>query len=241
MGSLARLLGKASSLAAVVALAVSAGPVPAASQDKYSTVVFVGGDASPSFDVLYGGALTALNGDISRDGVLLRALVGHAWYEYFGGVGEVHGQVTLFDAMIGYQMVRGNFRAAGFIGVDYQNHRLSPNDPFNPVSGSETGLKLVGDVSSIVGDPWYFNLLGSYSTAFDAYTARLRVGHNVGGSLVIGPEGWLFGNEHADFQRLGVFVQFDLPAFAGLPTRFSLSAGHETRNNHDSLDGPAGL
>jgi hypothetical protein len=240
MGSFVHF-GKAASFAAAVALAMLIGPAPAASQTKYSTVVFGGADAGPSFEVAYGGAITALNGDITRDGVLLRALAGYTWYDYVGGVGPVDGQAAVLDAMIGYQVVKGNLRAAAFIGIDYQDHRLSPNDPFNPVNGSETGLKLVGDVSSIVGDPWYFNLLGSYSTAFDSYMARLRLGYSIGGSLVVGPEGWLFGSSHGDFQRLGAFLQFDVQA-AGQPTRFTISGGHETRDNHGgALDGPDGF
>jgi cellulose biosynthesis protein BcsS len=239
MGSLMHL-GKTASHVAVVALAVSVGAMPAAAETKYSSVAFGGVDGGPSFDVVYAGAITALNGDITRDGVLLRALAGYAWYDYVGGVGHVDGRATVADLMIGYQQVMGNMRVAGFIGLDYQDHRLSPNDPFNHVNGTETGVKVVGDVSSLVGNPLFFNLLGSLSTAFDSYSARLRIGYNFGGSLVIGPEGWVFGNSFGDFQRVGVFLQMDTP-IAGLPTRFTISGGHETRENRDALDGPNGF
>jgi hypothetical protein len=192
------------------------------SQTKPSTAVFVGGDLGPNSQVVFAGAVLALNGDLTRDGVLLRALGVYGWYDYRAAVGDVDGQFSLFDAMIGYQVVKRDVRIAGYIGIEHQDHSLSPFDPTNSVVGGETGLKLAGDITMGYGQPWYLNLTGSYSFAFDTYWSRLRIGQKFG-QFTVGPEGLLFGNERFDAQRLGIFLGARLD---GTPMEFTISGGH---------------
>jgi hypothetical protein len=230
-----QLSAKSLAIAGGVVLAAAVAPSPAAAEDKLSTVAFLGVEGGPSSQVFYAGLIVALNGDLTRSGWLARGVTAHAWYDYVGGPGDVDGRVSLFDSMLGYQMLAASLRVSGFIGLEYQNHSLFPGDPGNPVSGGETGLKLVGDVSSNGSGPWSFSLIGSYSTAFDSYWSRLRVGYDIGGRVVIGPEGLLFGNEAGDIQRLGAFAQFDT-LLGGTPMRYTISAGQEFSNG-DSVFG----
>ena len=60
--------------------------------------------------------------------------------------------------MIGHQWVTQKMRIAGYIGIDHQDHHLSPFDPTNSVVGGETGLKIAGDITMGYGQPWYLNL-----------------------------------------------------------------------------------
>jgi Cellulose biosynthesis protein BcsS len=74
--------------------------------------------------------------------------------------------------------------------------------------------------------PYYFALNGNYSTAFDVYWARARVGL-IRGGVTFGPEGIVFGDEEFNAQRLGGFVSFDVKLLPNWPIEITLSAGHQ--------------
>ena len=97
---------------------------------------------------------------------------------------------------------------------------------------------VLGEVGTLTAGPWYFDLIGSYSTAFDTYWSRARIGYDCG-RLVIGPEGILYGNSDFDAQRIGGFVQFDMPV-AGAFTRTSLAVGYETTDDNGTFGGREG-
>ena len=100
--------------------------------------------------------------------------------------------------MIGYKISRGHIWAAAYIGVDYQSYDLTPDDLSSPVRGSEVGFKVAADVATLrTGSPLYFSLSGLYSTAFDSYWARARVGLNQG-HMTFGPEAIAMGNDGFD-------------------------------------------
>lgn len=196
-------------LAGVLLSALLAGQ--AVADDKpVSTALFFGFDIGPSAESIYAGGITAVNGDFAKEGVLLRALGVYAWYDYDATVGEVDGDLALGDLMIGYQILRPGLRAAAYVGVEYQDHSLSPFDPNNSVVGSETGFKVATDVTLGGGDPVFLNVLANYSTAFDSYWSRARVGIDLG-KVTIGPEAILQGNEAYDAQRAGAFISYLIP------------------------------
>jgi len=209
-------------LASAAAVTLLLGPEPAAAQTRTSTSVFFGADAGPAANAFYAGTVMAINGDFSRDGVLVRAIGVHGTYNYDASVGPVEGKYSLFDGMVGYQILRAGIRVAGYLGAEYQDHRLSPFDPKNPVVGGETGFKIAGDVTVGHGQPLFLVLAGSYSTAFDTYWSRLRIGYTVN-QITFGPEGWLSGKENSEEKRVGAFVGLRV---AGTPIEITLSGGH---------------
>jgi hypothetical protein len=208
-------------LAIGLTIAVLIVPDRAAAQGKTSTSVFSGVDAGPNGNAFYLGAITALNGDFARDGVLLRGLAVYGTYEYQTTTGDIHGRYSLFDGMIGYQLLHPGFRIAGYVGVEQQNHHLSPFDPSNRVSGGETGVKVAGDVTLGHSKPLFLNLAGSYSTAFDTYWSRIRIGYTID-RLTFGPEALLTGNEESDARRIGGFIGLRVDK---TPLEITLSAG----------------
>jgi hypothetical protein len=205
-----------------IVLALPHAALSQSSQTRPSTAVFAGADTGPSYQGVYAGAVVALNGDLTREGVLFRGLGIYGWYDYRAPVGDVDGRIALFDAMIGYQWLTQKMRIAAYIGIEHQDHHLSPFDPTNSVIGGETGLKLAGDITMGQGQSWYLNLSGSYSTAFDTYWSRLRIGQKVG-QFTLGPEGLLLGNERYDAQRLGIFLGARLD---GTPIEITVSGGY---------------
>ena len=204
------------------------------------TVVFTGVDLAPRDTVAtWGGAIHAFEG-LTRDSLYVRVLGAHAWFDYTSGasLGTIDGTATLFDALIGYQVVRSNIRAGVAIGVENQNYHLSPDDPGNPIRGNETGFKVMGDIGTLVARPWFFDVIGSFSTAFESYWTRGRVGYEIG-KVVIGPEVVFYGNSDFRAERIGGFLQFDLP-MGHVFTRTSISAGHEQTGDDGFFGGREG-
>jgi hypothetical protein len=205
--------------------AVYDGPVGGA----HSTIVFAGIDGRENSYDLYAGLYHALNGDIDADGFLVRLFGLYGEYDYDSdtvGIGNVDGDVGYVDAMVGYQMTQDGFVFRGFLGVEYEDHDLSPSDPSNSNEGGDVGVKLLGEIETATGAPYYANLFGSYGSAKDSYFVRARVGQDFGG-FVVGPEGQLNGNDEYDEQRIGAFVTLENLG----QVQISASAGYSDTDN----------
>jgi hypothetical protein len=211
----------------------------------YSHIFFSGGEVVKDSWETYSGGIFALNRDLSREGVLFRIMGAYGRYEYVDNcptclppaVGNQHdGKMTQGDAMIGYQWVRNTVEVGLYVGVDYINHDISPPDPNNPVSGSETGFKVAGEIETKtlqMGLPHYFFLEGSYSTAFETYYLLGRAGLNRNGTI-FGVEGWLLGDETGNAQRLGGFVMFERNLRPDVLAEVVLSGGYQFVDDIDT-------
>ena len=237
-------------LFALAALVASVMPAFADGMDKrspvmqnfygptYSHNIFMGGEVARDSWEGYMGTVMAVNRDLSKNGVLLRAMGTFGRYDYtiegcascVPGPNNFDGRVWQGDAMIGYQWVRQQFDMAIYAGLDVQNHRISPDQTLdeNPVQGSETGFKVALELESHrhSGQPLYYALEGAYSTAFDTWYAMGRIGGNRNGHI-LGVEGWLLGDETGDAQRLGAFLTFDRQLRPDLLAEFTFSAGYQ--------------
>jgi hypothetical protein len=207
-----------------------------------SIAVFSGIDVVEDATTTYTGFVAALNRDLSKDGFLVRGVGVFVSYEYGTVDGAsnpitIDGDAPIIDLMVGYQFIRPGIRSAIYIGGEYQNHDLTPDDPANRVRGDEFGFKVAAEIETAATSQLYASLLGSYSTAFDTYWARGRLGWNFG-RFIVGPEGGVSGNEGYDAQRVGGFVKFPV----ALGTRnfdVSVAAGHQFLSN-DSTSSSGG-
>jgi hypothetical protein len=183
------------------------------------------------------GAAVALNGDLSRNGFFLRLYGSRVDYDLDPGDGRGY-QV---DVMLGYRVNTPKIEGGLYIGADHQNYRLDPDDPTAEVRGTEWGFKVVADLATVrEGTPFYFGLEGEYSTAFQTYWARGRVGLNARG-FTFGPEAIAVGDLEFDAQRVGAFILTDLKLFPRYPTELSLFVGHQfLAGSNDGTTGTAG-
>jgi Cellulose biosynthesis protein BcsS len=235
---------------AVVGLLISLGADPALAdappRQNGSTevppwlVTFSGIDVAPDSFYIYKGTIISLNRNLDKDGFVLRLFGGYGDYSYDENTvpgGRVDGNVKQFDVMIGYTATLGRVSVGAYVGVDYQNQRLNPPDPQNPVSGSETGLKIAADLETDRerAGP-YASVAGNYSTAFDSYWARARVGYNFG-KVIFGPEVIASGNEGYNGHRLGAFLSIDTKINRWVPMEITMSVGHQFIHNDDSANG----
>lgn len=186
-------------------------PAPASVVGRSSPVwrvPFTGIDMAPGSTFGYGGILVAPSGDFTKSGFILRAFGGYGAFDYDSAAvpgGKVNGRVALGDVMIGYQTFGEFYRLAGYIGVEHQDISLSPFDPTATVVGGETGFKAVGEFETNQKSKLYLNLMASYSTAFDSFSARVRPGYRFD-NVIIGPEGGWQENRSSENQRAGGFV-----------------------------------
>ncbi|MCC6946201.1 MAG: cellulose biosynthesis protein BcsS [Bradyrhizobiaceae bacterium] len=170
--------------------------------------LFYGFDADSHGSLVgYLGALYAPYG-LHQSGVRLTAFGLYGKYDYDIVGGEIEGRFWAGDLLIGWSTVGPNGAATLSVGANYQNHRLSPSDPANPVSGSEWGAKVQGDFwfhptpdSLVLG-------LASYSTAFDTYYGQLKLGYDFtrGQDVYFGPEFVALGNDRTDQVRVGAHL-----------------------------------
>jgi hypothetical protein len=193
-------------------------------------VWFGGFDVVKGATYAFDGVIIAFNRDISKDGWALRAYGSRVDFDQ-EPTGDGRGWQG--DLMLGYLFNRGAFSGGIYAGADYQNYKLSPDDPTTNVRGTEWGFKVAADVTSSDDRPLYVSMAGSYSTAFDSYWTRLRLGHNRN-RVVYGIEGQAFGNQDFNAQRLGGFLTFQIPLRPSTPLEVTLSVGHQFVNDSNS-------
>ena len=192
----------------------------------YSVVPFAGFDARSRSYYGYLGIVAALNGNIAADGFLVRVMGLYNPYNYDSTAvvgGKVDGKMTSFEAMVGYQAYLPGVTLRGFVGLDYEAHTLSPNNPFDSNDGVHWGVHARAELDSPWQQLWYYNLHASYGSATERYWVRGRTGYSFSG-FIVGPEGLLTGNRITKEQRVGAFLlirQLQL-----LPFEVSFSGGY---------------
>ncbi len=184
----------------------------------------------------YGTIVTALNGDIGKSGPLFRlegALYDFNYQETQPAWStRIEGKESRGTASLGYQFVANDVFYNVYVGVDTQSIGLSPSDPYNNVRGERTGAEVSGIIVSGPTQPVFFEFVPSYSTAFDRYFVRLRVGPTIDeGALVskitIGPEIVGFGDVAYDTRRLGAFIIFPVELGPLKSVAVSASSGYQ--------------
>ena len=212
--------------AVIPAVPASAGGHDFKTSSAKSIVTFSGIDIAKDAFYSYNGIVVALNRDLGKDGFLVKAYGAYGTYEYDSNR-PIDGTGLQGDLMLGYKVGLGRMYGAAWMGVDVQDYDLDPNDPTSRVRGTEVGFKVGADLETNAGSgPFYLGLSGIYSTAFDTYWTRGRVGYDFG-RFIVGPEGVLMGNDGYDAKRVGGFAKFDMPIFPATPMNVTISAGHQ--------------
>lgn len=199
--------------------------------------VFAGISGSDESTFGYIGGVYAMNGDIAKEGLLLRGLLSYGEYDYdTTGVvgGNVEGEAIGAELGVGYQWVNPGSRVSLYAGIDHQDHDLSPADATNSVNGDETGAQIQAEIETL-GTPWYGSLIGKYSSAFDTHWVRGRVGYTFG-NITVGPEALSAGNDEYEETQFGLFL--NMPISNGVT--LSVSAGHREAEGDNARDDQSG-
>lgn len=222
-------------------MAVKAFPAVATEPIDYGNLYF-GTDVSTNRGLVgYGGLLYAPGGmDNSGLRISLFGLYGKYQYSDDDAGNTFKGRFASVDALVGYSKTFDNAAVTVAVGANYQDQRVSPFDPDNPVQGEKVGFKVQGDFWVNPTERTLVLGIASYSTAFNTYYSILRFGYDFfGQNFFIGPEFGALGNSRTDQQRIGL-------AISGIPlakrVRLTLSGGwlHE-RNEKDAAYATAAI
>lgn len=180
----------------------------------------------------------SLRGDWSRPGFLLHVYFGAGHYDYRNNSvpgGEVDVVPMSADFLIGYYGALGQAAYWNLmIGVGLEHNELDPNDRSNPIRGSEVGFKVAGEIES--DDElrkFYYHLEGDYTTAYETYWSRVRLGYGQG-RMKFGPEGTFFGDETFNSQRVGGFLRFPVRLSQRFNPVIIFAGGYEFVDSDDT-------
>jgi hypothetical protein len=224
----------AQSAAFAADLPVKAPAAAAAEAIDYGNLYF-GVDANTNGGLVgYTGLLYAPGGmDYSGLRVSLFGLYGKYRYTNDDDQSTFKGRFASVDALVGYSSVFNNGAVTLAIGANYQDQRVSPRDPGNPVQGDKLGFKVQGDFWTNPTDRTLVSGIASYSTAFNTYYSIVKFGYDFFGlGFFIGPEVVALGNQRTDQQRVGLHIT-DIH----LANRVSLSVSGGWLHERNERDG----
>jgi len=207
---------------------------------KDSSVVFGGGSVGQDTAYGYLGAVTAINGNIDRNGFLARVSGGYGSYKYDSTTftRNVDGNFGTADVMAGYQQILDMGHVAGYVGYTYEDHNLSPKDVGNEVRGGKSGAKAQVELDLNLDPHMVLKNVSNYSTPFDSYWTQTYVGWKCPkGKLSVGPEIAFLGNDEFDQQRYGIRVD-DIKIIK--KTQLYVSGGYLKAEGLGSNDGAYG-
>ncbi len=192
----------------VCGFCVAASPGRAADDIGARFLLFSGSDIWRNGAFAHGG-LPVAPGGLDQDGFNFKLVLSGGRYRYNSGSlgGEtVIGAETRVEAMPGWRIKRGDLEVKVFVGLDAENHRLSPDDPSSRLRGRSTGLRAAFDL-------WYnptpmtmLAMDGSLSSIAANQSARLAYGWRVFDAFYVGPETQFFGSDGYRHLRLGAHV-----------------------------------
>jgi opacity protein-like surface antigen len=200
--------------------------------DQLKVISYAGIDVAKNIWTVYSGGLMALNGDLTRNGLVARTF---GWYANVdGSTGDAKDRAT--DVMLGYLHYFGSVSAIGYVGMEVRDVKSTTPGVVTPYKETETGFKVALEVESGDKDPFYFAFDGSYSTAFDTFYGQLRLGYNRKGTK-FGPEGEIWKETGDLTSRLGGFLAFPVNLAPNLPAELSLSSGYQWVKDDNTTTG----
>jgi len=193
---------------------------------KFSSAIFSGANFRAESSFGYIGFIHATNGDLAKNGFLLRAAGLYNQYSYSStGVrgGRVNADAGLTEALVGYQFFLNSYLIRGFVGLDYEGHNLIPFNTYDYNGHTSAGIKLFTHFETPYINPLYAQALIGYGTAKDRLWSQFRTGYNFG-PIITGPEFYVMRNPASYDRRIGGFIGFRLPEL--YPFELSISSGY---------------
>lgn len=143
----------------------------------------------------HGGLLWAPVG-LDRDGPVLKLMFGGGIYHYVSGAlgnADVRGDMLSGAILPGWRFVRDRLAVTAFIGYDFQQHRLAPDDPSAGLRGSYIGARAGFDFWYQPTEMTMIAVDASVSTVGPSYNARIATGMRAFDAFYLGPEVQAFG------------------------------------------------
>jgi Cellulose biosynthesis protein BcsS len=159
-------------------------------------------------DFLYGATTFALGGTLQQSGLRLRleGLGGTYGFEQAPTNVTTTGKQYEGGALVGYQQVWNWGSLGTYIGANVRENTVPSTDGTGSSLGTRVGFKAAVDTYLLPTPAMMMSAYGSYSTAYDAYYARLRAGYSVFGFGYLGPEFAVLGDDYYNQTRVGAHL-----------------------------------
>jgi hypothetical protein len=172
-------------------------------------VFFTGADLWRNGGFAHAGLLWAPSG-LDNNGAVLKFMAGGGLYRYISGTlgdAEVTGRLYTGSILPGWRIRHGDLFVTVFAGLDFQNHRLMPDDPGAGLRGGYTGLRAGFELWYQPSPTRMFAADVSATTIGPSYWARFAYGWRVFDRFYFGPEiaGLASNGNYSQF-RAGVHV-----------------------------------
>lgn len=190
---------------------------------------FAGGDVWRAGFTAYGGVLYSANG-ANVDGFLTKVLLAEGAYVYRSGRRPIRGVYGLASVMPGWRLSAGALDIKTYAGIDFQSHRLLPDDRRNKLRGGHVGAR-AGIDAWWQPLPWAMvSSSVSASSIGDSYRARIAPGVRLPGWFWIGPEAEISHDDAYRQHRFGAHIT----GFQYSWVNLTLSAGvlRDSDNRH---------
>ncbi|MGH6684945.1 MAG: cellulose biosynthesis protein BcsS [Pseudolabrys sp.] len=207
-GRRVRAVAVAAAALGVCAWCLSAGPSWAAEEKDTRLILFSGQDFWRNGAFLYGGLIWAPRG-VDRDGLLLKVLLAGGQYRYVAGDlggASVTGTEGLAAVMPGWRIKRGPVEVKVFFGPEFQQHRLSPDDPGNQLRGGSLGLRFATEVWAEPTPATMIAADASLSSIGGNNSARAAFGWKAFDRFYIGPETQIYAGDGYKQTRFGAHI-----------------------------------
>lgn len=161
-----------------------------AGQDQARFLLFSSTDLWHQGGFAHGGLLWAPSG-LDREGLVFKLMLGGGIYHYTSGAlgnADVRGDQFAGSLLPGYRFIHDCLIFTFFLGYDFQQHRLTPDDPSAGLRGGYIGVRTGFEL-------WYQPTAAtmiaadaSVSTVGTSYNARLAAGLRAFDRFYVGPE-----------------------------------------------------
>ena len=144
---------------------------PAGGSDDPHFLFYSGTDLWRFGAFMHGGVLWSPDG-LYHEGFTLKLLMAGGAYRYIAGSDHVTGRATSGRLLPGWRFKQGRSEITVYLGLDTQNHQLSPDDVGNPLRGTHVGLRFAADVWLEPTDMMMVSTAFSLSTIQSSYWTR---------------------------------------------------------------------
>jgi outer membrane immunogenic protein len=171
-------------------------------------MAFTGIDVSKFSASGWIGTLIAPSKDLDTSGWRVWLVGESGGYLYYDKGAAFHGIYESGEVLAGYGFEGDHYSINLLAGPNAINHMVSPYDPTNHVQGTDGGIKFRADAYLTPATGFMSYSEGEYSTAFQTYWAREKIGFDItnGQQIYVGPEITALGDERFSQWRVGAHI-----------------------------------
>jgi hypothetical protein len=162
---------------------------------------------------LYSGSTIAPFGNVQENGIRLRLTGGYGEDRYSNqtpaGSQSFRGSGSFADLLVGYHAQLGPLTVKTFAGATMLDRQTAPHDPSAELLGTGWGAKAVLETWLNVGERAWTAVDLSWTSLYESYSARGRLGWRLTPALSIGLEASAIGNVATDIAGAGVFLRYE--------------------------------